>query len=156
MISTKGRYALRVMLDLAGQPVGETIKLKDIAERQQISLKYLEQIIAILNKAGMVRSIRGPQGGYMLSRKPADYTVGMILRLTEGDLAPVSCVSASHPGCERQHQCATVIVWDKLYQAINQVIDNITIADLQNLENEKIEDTVDAIHSVDQGKVCSS
>ena len=88
----------------------------------------------------MVRSIRGPQGGYMLSRKPADYTVGMILRLTEGDLAPVSCVSASHPGCERQHQCATVVVWDKMYQAINNVIDNITIADLQNLENEKAEE----------------
>lgn len=137
MISTKGRYALRVMLDLAGQPVGEAIKLKEIAARQQISLKYLEQIIAILNKAGMVRSIRGPQGGYMLNRKPADYTVGTILRLTEGDLAPVSCVSASYPECERQNQCATVVIWEKMYEAINGVIDNITLADLQELERER-------------------
>ena len=137
MISTKGRYALRVMLDLAGQPAGEPIKLKDVAERQKISVKYLEQIIAVLNKAGMVRSIRGPQGGYMLSRKPADYTVGAILRLTEGDLAPVSCVSAAYPDCERQHQCATVVVWEKMYDAINGVIDNITLADLQQYEKER-------------------
>lgn len=139
MISTKGRYALRVMLDLADQPVGENIKLKDIAQRQNISLKYLEQIIAVLNKSGLVSSVRGPQGGYMLNRKPADYTVGMILRLTEGDLAPVSCVSASSPECERQHQCVTVVVWEKLYEAINGVIDHITLADLQNLENERVE-----------------
>ncbi|MDO5410105.1 MAG: Rrf2 family transcriptional regulator [Lachnospiraceae bacterium] len=138
MISTKGRYALRVMLDLAGQPAGEAIKLKDIAERQSISVKYLEQIIAILNKAGMVRSIRGPQGGYMLSRKTLDYTVGEILRLTEGDLAPVSCVSSTHPGCDRQHQCATVVVWEKMYEAINNVIDHITLADLQKLEKERM------------------
>lgn len=137
MVSTKGRYALRVMLDLAGQPAGEPIKLKDVAERQKISVKYLEQIIAVLNKAGMVRSIRGPQGGYMLSRKPADYTVGAILRLTEGDLAPVSCVSAAYPDCERQHQCATVVVWEKMYDAINGVIDNITLADLQQYEKER-------------------
>ena len=137
MISTKGRYALRVMLDLAGQPAGEAIKLRDVAERQQISVKYLEHIIAVLNKAGMVRSIRGPQGGYMLSRKPADYTVGAILRLTEGDLAPVSCVSSSYPECERQDQCATVVVWEKMYDAINNVIDNITLADLQQYGKEK-------------------
>lgn len=128
---------MRVMLDLAGQPAGEPIKLKDVAERQKISVKYLEQIIAVLNKAGMVRSIRGPQGGYMLSRKPADYTVGAILRLTEGDLAPVSCVSAAYPDCERQHQCATVVVWEKMYDAINGVIDNITLADLQQYEKER-------------------
>ncbi len=137
MISTKGRYALRVMLDLAGQPAGEAIKLKDVAERQKISVKYLEQIVAVLNKSGMVRSIRGPQGGYMLSRKPADYTVGAILRLTEGDLAPVSCVSTAYPDCERQHQCATVVVWEKMYEAINGVIDNITLADLQQYEKER-------------------
>ena len=130
MISTKGRYALRIMLDLAQQPFGEAVKLKNIAERQNISVKYLEQIIAVLNKAGLVRSIRGPQGGYMLSQQPEHYTVGMILRLTEGDLAPVSCVSASHPGCERQEQCETIMVWEKIYSAINDVIDHITIADL--------------------------
>lgn len=140
MISTKGRYALRVMLDLAGQPAGEAIKLKDIADRQSISVKYLEQIIALLNKAGLVRSIRGPQGGYMLNRKPIEYTVGMILRLTEGDLAPVSCVSANQSAvCEREGTCATIVVWERIYEAINGVIDNITLADLQLLEHQKRE-----------------
>lgn len=138
MISTKGRYALRVMLDLAGQPAGEAIKLRDIADRQSISVKYLEQIIALLNKAGLVRSIRGPQGGYMLNRKPVDYTVGMILRLTEGDLAPVSCVSVNQSiACEKEKTCATIVVWEKMYEAINGVIDNMTLADLQNLEYQK-------------------
>lgn len=146
MISTKGRYALRIMLDLAAQPAGEAIKLKDIAQRQQISVKYLEQIIAVLNKAGMVRSIRGPQGGYMLNRAPAEYTVGMILRLTEGDLAPVSCVSASYPGCEKHHLCATVEIWERMYDAINGVIDNITLEDLQNLEKQKASEDEEALH----------
>ena len=91
-ISTKGRYALRIMLDLAGH-IGETVKLRDIASRQEISGKYMEQIIAVLNKAGYVRSIRGAQGGYQLVKAPSDYTVGMILRLTEGTLAPVECLS---------------------------------------------------------------
>lgn len=133
MISTKGRYALRVMLDLSEQPKDEAIKLKDIAERQGISVKYLEQIIAVLNKAGLVRSIRGPQGGYMLNRNPEDYTVGMILRLTEGDLAPVSCVSYNNNAvCSKESACATKTVWHKMYNAINDVIDNITLADLKN------------------------
>jgi Rrf2 family protein len=145
MISTKGRYALRIMLDLAEQPVGEAIKLKDVAARQKISLKYLEQIIAILNKAGLVRSIRGPQGGYMLTRKPAEYTVGTILRLTEGDLAPVSCVSSAYPDCEKQQQCATVVVWEKMYKAINGVIDNITLADLQQYGKDKLEEQEEAV-----------
>ena len=100
-ISTKGRYALRLMLDLAVYNTGEPVSLKDIARRQQISEKYLEQIISILNKAGYVRSIRGAQGGYILKREPAEYTVGMILRLTEGDLAPVSCVGEDRIECER-------------------------------------------------------
>ena len=91
-VSTKGRYALRLMLDLAVYNTGRPISLKDVAKRQQISEKYLEQIISLLNKAGFVRSIRGPQGGYMLTKAPGEYTVGRILRLTEGDLAPVSCV----------------------------------------------------------------
>ena len=138
MISTKGRYALRVMLDLADQPGGIPIKLKDVADRQNISVKYLEQIIAVLNKAGMVRSIRGPQGGYMLSRATSEYTVGDILRLTEGDLAPVSCVSNNNAACERAEQCVTVVIWEKLYSAINGVIDNITLADMQGWEKEKM------------------
>ena len=93
-ISTKGRYAIRLMLDLASDTSGKPVSLNDIASRQQISEKYLEQIISVLNKAGYVKSIRGPQGGYQLVKKPEEYTVGMILRTTEGDLAPVSCVGS--------------------------------------------------------------
>ena len=129
-ISTKGRYAVRVMLDLALNNTGECIKVKDIAARQDISEKYLEQIIAVLNKAGYVNSVRGAQGGYRLSRDPADYTVGMILRLTEGSMAPVSCLDENSPECEQCDTCETLEVWKKLYDAINNVIDNVTIADL--------------------------
>ena len=93
-ISTKGRYALRLMLDLALRDSGEPIRLKDVAHRQGISEKYLEQIISVLNKAGYVRSVRGPQGGYVLARAAEEYTAGMILRLTEGSLAPVDCVAS--------------------------------------------------------------
>ena len=88
-ISTKGRYALRLMLDIAAHDSGEPVRIKDIASRQEISAKYLEQIVAILSKAGYVKSIRGPQGGYRLTRKPEEYSLGDILRLTEGSLAPV-------------------------------------------------------------------
>jgi len=91
-ISTRGRYALRLMLDLATNYTGKPIRLKDVAKRQEISDKYLEQIISILNKAGFVRSVRGPQGGYALQQTPDKYTVGMILRLTEGSLSPVECL----------------------------------------------------------------
>ena len=128
-ISTKGRYALRLMLDLASNNTGEPIRLKDVARRQGISDKYLEQIISVLNKAGFVRSVRGPMGGYSLANDPADYTVGMILRLTEGSLDPVEC--SSDPSlCDREEDCATRIVWQKLSDAINGVVDNITLEDL--------------------------
>lgn len=129
-ISTKGRYAVRVMLDLALNNTGECIKVKDIAARQDISEKYLEQIIAVLNKAGYVKSVRGAQGGYKISRAPEEYTVGMILRLTEGSMAPVSCLENGTEECERCDTCETLEVWKDLYTAINQVIDNVTIADL--------------------------
>lgn len=129
-ISTKGRYAVRVMLDLALNNTGGCIKVKDIAARQGISEKYLEQIIAVLNKAGYVTSVRGAQGGYRLAKRAEDYTVGMILRLTEGSMAPVSCLEESAPACERCDSCETLEVWKELYAAINQVIDNVTIADL--------------------------
>ena len=101
-ISTKGRYALRLMLDLALNNTGEPISLKDIARRQEISDKYLEQIISVLNKAKYVKSIRGAQGGYILTKRPEEYTVGMILRLTEGSLAPVTCVEEDADSCERK------------------------------------------------------
>lgn len=135
-ISTKGRYAVRLLLDLALYNTQEPIALKDIAKRQGISEKYLEQIISILNKAGYVRSIRGAQGGYILAKNPNEYTVGDILRLTEGDLTPVSCVGIHPTECERRAQCVTVRIWEKLYEAISGVIDNITLADLVEWQNE--------------------
>ena len=135
-ISTKGRYALRIMLDLA-EHSGEVIKLKEIAGRQNISEKYMEQIISILNKAGYVRRTRGAQGGYQLVKNPAEYTVGMVLRLTEGSLAPVECLNENALKCEREDICATVEVYKRIYDAINGVIDNFTIADLLDVKNEK-------------------
>ena len=128
-ISTKGRYAVRVMLDLALNNTGQCIKVKDIAARQDISEKYLEQIIAMLNKAGYVNSVRGAQGGYRLAKDPSEYTVGMILRLTEGSLARVACMDEGAE-CEKCDTCETLEVWRELYDAINGVIDNVTIADL--------------------------
>ena len=109
-ISTKGRYALRLMIDLAMNDEGNPIRIKDVAMRQNISDKYLEQIISVLNKAGYVKSVRGPQGGYTLKKKPEDYTVGMILRLTEGSLAPVACAEEEETDCERQSGCVTYIL----------------------------------------------
>lgn len=138
-ISTKGRYALRIMLDLAGH-IGETIKLKDIASRQEISEKYMEQIIAVLNKAGYVRSTRGAQGGYQLVKAPKDYTVGMILRLTEGSLVPVECLAEYALPCEREGKCATVEVYRRIYEAVNNVIDTMTLQDLVDIEHEKSAD----------------
>ncbi len=135
-ISTKGRYALRIMLDL-GAHIGETVKLKDIAARQEISEKYMEQIIAVLNKSGYVRSTRGAQGGYQLVKQPKEYTVGMILRLTEGSLAPVECLAENALPCERNERCATVEVYRRIYDAVNDVIDHITVQDLLEIEKEK-------------------
>lgn len=139
MISTKGRYALRMMLDMALNNTGEPVRIRDIAARQDISDKYLEQIVSILNKAGLVRSIRGPQGGYKLTKTPEQYTVGEILRLTEGSLAPVSCLEDEINQCERQGNCVTVILWRKLNEAINGVVDHTTLADLVEWQQEKID-----------------
>ena len=138
-ISTKGRYAVRVMLDLALNHTGECIKVKDIAARQGISEKYLEQIIAVLNKAGYVKSVRGAQGGYKIARAPEEYTVGMILRLTEGSMAPVACLDEGAEECERCDTCETLQVWRELYDAINRVIDNVTIADLVERRRKRME-----------------
>ncbi|WP_302530585.1 RrF2 family transcriptional regulator [Megamonas funiformis] len=129
-ISTKGRYALRLMLDIALNDAKTPVRIKDIAERQQISDKYLEQIVSSLNKAGFVKSLRGPQGGYRLTKKPEEYTVGMILRLIEGSLAPVACLDDDINNCIRADRCPTLILWEKLYDAISEVVDNITLADL--------------------------
>lgn len=136
-ISTRGRYALRIMLDLALTDQSKPARVKDIAERQEISEKYMEQIIAILNKAGFVRSVRGPQGGYFLAKRPEEYTVGSILRLTEGSLAPVECVEDEGVHCSRQQECVTVILWKKLNDAINSVVDTVTLADLVSWSQER-------------------
>ena len=136
-ISTKGRYALRLMLDLATYNTGEPVSLKDVAKRQEISEKYLEQIIAVLNKAGYVRSIRGAQGGYLLKKDPKEYTVGMILRTTEGNLAPVDCVDDEGDSvCERKESCVTLRIWQQINDAVNGVIDHITLADMLQWQNE--------------------
>lgn len=134
-ISTKGRYALRLMLDLALHNTGEYITIKSISARQEISDKYLEQIITQLSRAGYVKSIRGAQGGYRLAKAPEEYTVGMILRLIEGSLAPVACLEDDSETCTRSGQCATLDVWKQLYDAINNVVDNITLADLVDKQN---------------------
>ena len=130
-ISTKGRYALRLMLDLAEESgEGQTVPLKKVAESQNISLKYLEQIIPVLTRAGYVKSVRGAQGGYRLTKEPREYTVGMILRLTEGTLAPVSCLEDEENQCPRSTFCQTLFVWEKLYKAINETADSITLQDI--------------------------
>lgn len=139
-ISTKGRYAVRVMLDLAMDESGECIKVKDIAKRQGISEKYLEQIISILNKAGYVKSVRGAQGGYRLAKDPAMYTVGMILRLTEGNLSPVSCLEDEVNQCERCDECETLDLWKRLAGAINMVVDGVTIADLKEKKKRRLQE----------------
>lgn len=131
-ISTKGRYALRMMCDIAANDSGDAIPLKEIAARQNISVKYLEQIVIILNRAGFVKSIRGSQGGYKLTNPPKYYTVGMILRLTEGSLAPVVCLEDNVNTCGRASECSTLFVWEQLYSAVCNVVDNITIEDILN------------------------
>ena len=129
-ISTKGRYALRLMLDLAMNNTGEYITIKSIAKRQEISDKYLEQIISLLSHADFVKSTRGAQGGYKLSKDPIEYTVGMILRLTEGSLSPVACLEDETNQCNRCNDCVTLDVWKELYDAILGVVDHITLQDL--------------------------
>lgn len=136
-ISTKGRYALKMMIDLASNQADTPIPLKDIAQRQGVSLKYLEQITSVLTKAGYVRSIRGSSGGYQLRKKPQEYTVGMILRLTEGSLAPVSCVEESETECQHIGSCVTVEIWKKINDAVNGVVDKITLQDLVEWQKRK-------------------
>ena len=127
------------MHDLATNNTGEYIKVKEIASRQEISEKYLEQIISVLNKAGYVKSIRGAQGGYKIARDPSNYTVGMILRLTEGSLNPVACLDDEINECERCDTCETLEVWKDLAKAINSVVDHVTVADLVERQQERIE-----------------
>ncbi|MEG0229255.1 MAG: Rrf2 family transcriptional regulator [Oscillospiraceae bacterium] len=132
MISSKGRYALRVMIDLAQHYTGENIPLKEIAARQEISQKYLESIVVILSKAGFVKATGGKGGGYKLSKEPSQYTVKSILKLIEGTLAPVACLENSESICQRASKCKTLPMWQEFYKMTNDFFENITIADLLN------------------------
>lgn len=136
-ISTRGRYALRLMLDLALNESEQNVTIKSVSERQDISNKYLEQIITVLSRAGFVKSLRGSQGGYKLSRRPEEYTVGEILRLIEGSLAPVACMENDPNLCPRCDQCATIEIWKRVDEAVSNVVDNITLADLVKMHKEK-------------------
>ncbi len=142
MISTRGRYALRLMIDIALNEKDEPIRVKDIAQRQDISDKYLEQIIAVLVKAGFVKSLRGPQGGYRLTKKIGDYTVGSILRVTEGKLSPVACLEDDVNQCPRKEDCITLGLWEKLDSAIKNVVDNTTLQDMIDWHYNKSDDYV--------------
>lgn len=124
------------MLDIAAHDSGEPVRIKDIASRQEISAKYLEQIVAILSKAGYVKSIRGPQGGYRLTRKPEEYPLGDILRLTEGSLAPVECLEGETNQCPRAGDCITLLFWKKLDKAIREVTEGYTLEDLLSWQNQ--------------------
>lgn len=135
-ISTRGKNAIKLMLDLATYSHGEPVKLKDIAKRQNISKKYLEQIVAVLHKAVLVKSIRGAQGGYVLNYPPEKYTVGQILKVVEGDLSPTDCVGENGIQCENKSICVSYRLWEKLDIAINDVLEGITLEDLLEWQNE--------------------
>lgn len=134
MISTRGRYALRVLIDLAEHNDGNYIPMKDVAERQELPLKYLERILPVLTKNKLIIGLHGKGGGYRLSRTPDEYTVGEILRLTEGNLAPVSCLERDAAPCMRAAECRTLQMWRKFYAMTNEYFDGITIADLMQTE----------------------
>lgn len=133
LVSTRGRYALRVMIDLAENQGDEYIPMKAVAERQNISLKYLERILPVLVKNGYIEGIQGKGGGYKLTKDPSEYKVGDILRLTEGSLAPVACLECDAKPCERESICRTIGMWKKFDRMVNEYFDGITIADLMQV-----------------------
>lgn len=137
-ISTKGRYALRIMLDIAMHDDGKYIPLKDIAKRQNLTVKYLEQIISLLNKAGYLQSLRGNTGGYRLAKNLDEYIVGDILRVTEGDLAPVACLKKCGDFCQREDICNTVSFWRGLDRVINEYVDSYALKDLLKQAQDKV------------------
>ncbi len=130
MVSTKGRYALTVMVDLARSGGDNFVSLSDIAEREKLSMKYLESIISILNKGGMLTSLRGKNGGYKLARKPDEYTIDEILILTEGTLAPVNCIMQEGVQCDKAATCSTLPLWAGLDKAIENYLKGITLEDI--------------------------
>jgi Rrf2 family protein len=142
-ISTKGRYAIRMMIDLAEHNQEGYIALKDIAKRQDISKKYLEQIVATLNKPNILKTNRGYQGGYKLAKAPSQYTIGDILRITEGSFAPVSCLENDENMCEKKAYCKTLFIWEGLYKTLSSYLDSITLQDV--LDNESDFDNFDYV-----------
>ncbi|MEA4847127.1 MAG: Rrf2 family transcriptional regulator [Clostridiaceae bacterium] len=130
ILSTKGRYGLKIMYELALNYGEGTMSLKEVAQKQQLSETYLEQLIAHLKKAGLVTSVRGAQGGYELIREPEKITVGEIIRTLEGPLAPSECVLDDEPECERAEYCVTRLIWEKIMEGINNVVDSITLRDM--------------------------
>ena len=144
-ISTKGRYALRLMLDLSLQEEGAYTSLKDVSKRQGVSMKYLEQIVAQLCRTGYLRSLRGPQGGYRLARRPEDYTIGDILRVTEGDLSPTSCLQDESNACPNATMCPTLPFWQGLYAVVNDYVNSATLADFVELSAKQLEQALDTV-----------
>lgn len=136
MVSTRGRYALRVLIDLAEHESEGYTPMKDVARRQGISLKYLEQFLPLLTKNGVIEGLQGKGGGYRLAKKPEEIGIGDILRLTEGGLAPVSCLEAQAPVCRRRETCRTLPMWVEFYRVINDFFDNKTLRDILNPKNE--------------------
>ena len=139
-ISTRGKNAIKLMLDLATYNHGEPIRLKDIAKRQNISEKYLEQIVAVLHKAALVKSSRDAHGGYVLNQMPEKYTVGQILKAVEGDMSPTDCVGENGTLCENKATCVSYRLWEKLDKAINDVLEGITLADMLEWQDELLVD----------------
>lgn len=138
MISTKGRYALRVMIDIASYSNGEPVSLKDVSKRQEISIKYLEQVVSLLVKRGYLLSVRGNNGGYLLAKEAKEYTIGDIIRCAEGTLAPVACLQTDCNICKRKDICSTIDFWKGFYDVVNNYVDSVTLEDLKNKELEKI------------------
>lgn len=134
MISTRGRYALRVLIDLAEHANDGYIPMKEVAQRQGISLKYLERILPALSKNGFVEGVHGKGGGYRLVKAPGECRVGDILRLTEGDLAPVACLECGAKPCERVHECRTYPMWTEFHRIVNRYFDGITLADIMKTD----------------------
>ncbi len=130
IVSTKGRYALRVMIDMAEQNPDERTPLEEMAERQEISQKYIEAIMTMLSKNGFVEAVHGKGGGYKLNKKPEEYKVGDILRLTEGTLSPVACLEKGAAECPRKNTCRTLSLWTKLDDLVENYLDSVTLADL--------------------------
>lgn len=130
MISTRGRYALRVLLDLADNRSAGYVPMKDVASRQELSLKYIERIMPVLSKNNYVEGVHGKGGGYRLTKRPEEYRIGDILRLTEGDLAPVACLECGAKPCERAGECRTLPMWSAFHKFVNEYFDGITLADL--------------------------